>query len=355
MRKLILITALCACAVFTGCGEKNTEPVSPAIENQEVVAEDVLKLMQQHVPDEDNLTENILDGPVEISSTLSESGQYDIYSVTLLWGNFMPGLDVDNAPTDWSGTLSFNGVGEIKVSYLIDFENGQDELLIDDIPTSESWVSFTGMDLDGISFLIYYDKNVVYFAAPWLTFKTEQITLEFPFDKLVKFDAYYPTSNIGGVGIHSRLVWDNNCEGGLIEGKWIKESFGIGKGRIEALWTDRLGEPYGYFTGEFWTDDGGRGRLSGSVSGYFTDHVIAEVKGCWHYDDMRMCPMCGESHGVFLGYYHNIVEDTYGNIAGEFGDLSIDPSLLELPLSGIWKQRCRKPSNSFNDSEGNGR
>ncbi|MEE9441641.1 MAG: hypothetical protein V3V99_03135 [candidate division Zixibacteria bacterium] len=352
MRKLFFLPILCVLIAFSGCGEKNIDPVSPAIENPEIVPEDVLKIMEQYVPDEENWTENSLDASGNITETLS--GDYDIYSVTLLWGNFMPGTDIDNALDDWSGSLSFNGVGEIKVSFLIDFERGQDELLFDNIPTSESWVSYTGLDLDGISFLVFFDKSVYYFAAPILTFKTEQITLEFPFEKLAKLDAYYPTSNSGGVGIHSRLVWDNNCQGGLMEGKWIKESFGSGKGRIEALWIDRFGEPFGYFTGMFWTDDSGRGRFFGSVSGYITDHVIAEVKGCWYYDDLRLCPMCGESHGVFMGYYRNIMDGTHGNIAGEFGDMAIDPTILELPLSGIWKQRCRKPSHSFNDSEGVG-
>ncbi|MFH1700715.1 MAG: hypothetical protein ABIE07_09030 [Candidatus Zixiibacteriota bacterium] len=353
MRKLLLFPILCVLVAFPGCGDKNVEPVSPVIENPEIVPEDVLKIMEQYTPDEEDWTENSLDASGIVSQTLS--GDYDIYSVTFLWGNFMPGIDLDNTPTDWSGTLSFNGVGEIKVSFVIDFEQGQDKMLIDNIPTSDSWVSFTGLDLDGISFLVFLDKNVDYFAAPWLTFKTNQITLEFPFEKLAKLDAYYPTSNSGGVGIHSRLVWENACQGGLMKGKWIKEAMGSGKGRIEALWIERSGEPFGYFTGMFWTDDSGRGWFSGSVSGYVTDHVIAEVKGCWHYDDLRMCPMCGESHGLFMGYYHNIIDNTHGNIAGEFGDMTMDPTILELPLSGIWKHRCRWSSNSLNDSEGNNR
>jgi hypothetical protein len=65
------------------------------------------------------------------------------------------------------------------------------------------------------------------------------------------------------------------------------------------------------------------------------------MEGYWFYDDMRMCPMCGEGHGVFYGTFEDQMgSNRAGTIFGEFGDYSLPPDDIEMPYRGFWQYNC---------------
>ena len=126
----------------------------------------------------------------------------------------------------------------------------------------------------------------------------------------------------------------------MMRGKWIKESSFDDHGRFEGMWLSQNGIPLGYLNGRYWTTDDGEQLIDGSVSGLYTDQIIANLRGHWHYDDPRMCPMCGVGHGKFAGRIYLTNSNAAGEFRGEFGDWSLPPDDLVMPFSGGWRMHC---------------
>jgi hypothetical protein len=266
----------------------------------------------------------------------------DVYAVTFLWGQLtnsvIPGMPV----TDWSGRLWVNGVAMVQPRRTINFEPGQDSILIEDVPSEAAWVSETSVDFDGISFMVFLRRDITYIVAPWLTFSTTPIELRFDFGQLIKLDTFLVLPQGNAVAVHARQIWPNRCPGGFLEGRWIKDDNSGATGRLEGLWLNYRSEPEGIITGQFWTNGDGTREYSGWVSGYFLTVIIAEFKGHWWFDDPRMCPLCGAGHGWFRGsFVYANGTNRGGSMVGEFGDFN-SPSLtsLEMPFIGLWREFC---------------
>jgi hypothetical protein len=143
------------------------------------------------------------------------------------------------------------------------------------------------------------------------------------------------------------------CEEGTMVGDWIRDDIGGETGTFYGTWYDQSGEPTGLFNGQFWTISNGVRLFYGSVSGYITDQVIAEMFGSWFYDDPRMCPMCGTGHGQFRGIFFRLAEphSGIGLLKGEFG-YADDVMNDTLPLTGSWKWYCNfMPWHTSNATE----
>ena len=198
------------------------------------------------------------------------------------------------------------------------------------------------MDFDGISFLVFLKRGVVYITPPILTFETAPITLHFDFSELVKLNALYQLEHGNALAVHARKIWPPRCPGGFIEGRWIREDNTGSHGRFEGVWMNYKGEPEGYLNGAFWTNNDGRREFDGWVSGYYTDHIIAELKGTWWYGDPSLCVTCGQGHGWFHGHFvYANGTNRGGKVAGEFGHF-LTPTVDQaaLPLRGIWHELC---------------
>ena len=349
MKKVFTLFLVCLILTIYGCGQQSTSPVVTKTEPvaQEMPAE-VEKVLDLYSFDNQNdkkgmafpLPFDIINGDTD--------GEWDVYAVTFLWGQFF-GIPTNVAvQTDWTGDLSVNGVADIKVFHKIDFEDGQDYLIDNNEPAISEWVSITHGDFDGLSFIVLVKKNITYFAPLYLAFNTEPFQLKIPIEKLILFKGFYLADNSNGVAVFARKIWHNHCPSGLMKGKWIKEDNAGQNGRFEGLWLEtNLSEPAGIFVGQFWTDDDGNRWLEGSVSGYITDQVIAHLKGQWYYDDPSLCPVCGSGHGKFNGRFEFMDRDGWGYFGGTFGwGTTVDA--LVLPLEGTWKKRC--PTISSNDT-----
>jgi hypothetical protein len=342
MRILATITMMLMLVVVAGCSEKSTTPelTEPVQSVAEEMPADVLEVMEANTPTEFDLAPaDGQGGPTW--PNIDFSGDYDVYAVTFLWGQFFD-MTHQVEPTDWSGTLSVNGVAKVHPRRTIHFEPETDSLLPSDIEAAAAWVSYTGHDFDGINFLVFLDRTVTYITAPTLTFDTEPIVLEYSFDQLVRMDEFHLLDGGNAIGVHARKIWPQRCPGGFLEGTWLKADNSGANGTIEGLWLNMLGEPTGYLSGIFSTDSEGHRIIEGSVSGYVTDHVIAEFKGTWWYDDRRMCITCGQGHGWFRAHFVSADgSERRGRLSGEIGNFhSPTDSELELPIHGVWHDYC---------------
>lgn len=342
MRNLILLSVAMLLLV-AGCSEKATNPPLPAPTAPIAgdVPSDVTQILESNTP-----TDLDLAPAGELNWTGWPPPDWvrnsDVYAVTFLWGSLAnvvtPGVPV----TDWSGTLSVNGAALVNPRRTIKFEPGQDSLVATDNPAVAGWVSQTSVDFDGICFFVFLRRDVESFAAPWLTFETAPIRLEFQFDKLVKLDAFYDVGQGRALAVHARQIWPQRCPGGFTEGKWIKADNTGTSGTMDGLWRNLLGQPIGYVRGRFYVNENNENVFDGYVTGYMLDYIICEFKGTWWYDDPRMCPLCGSGHGWFRGrYIYSDGNNRGGMMGGEIGDFRA-PVLndLELPFSGIWHDAC---------------
>jgi len=130
------------------------------------------------------------------------------------------------------------------------------------------------------------------------------------------------------------------CECGGFSGHWVRDDIGGLTGTLNGVWITDAGDTTGYFSGSFWRDDDGVGRLDGDLSGYVTDEVWGEFTGMWVYDDYRLCPLCGSSHGFLNGTFTVLHSGDTGILEAVFGDYTIPPEENSLPLQGIWKLYC---------------
>jgi hypothetical protein len=350
MKHLSLLTAILLILFVAGCSQNSTAPDQSKNNStgDQKLPDEAQKILDQYLPE--SLESQNGEQPAYLDSLPVELiDNCDIYSVTFLWGDIFNSATPSSDTTDWSGTLSMNADGVVYVFYEIDFESGEDSVLIHNNPTFAAWISLTHNDLDGLSFLVFLPRDVEYFAAPELTFETGPITKSFYFYELADLTAFYPVDTSNGLIVYSRLIWENACPGGAINGTWIKDGWLSDSGSFNGYWLDYLGDTVGIMSGIFWScSTNVRGKFAGSVSGLVTDQVIFEFEGHWYYDDPRMCPMCGEGHGIFQGQFQNLMDGRTGYIAGEFGDYSLPPDDIEMPMNGIWHYHC--PWNDVADN-----
>ena len=191
MRYSILLLVVLFIAVI-GCSEKSQNPEdsqnqNPATGNTPSYVQEMLK---KYVTENDDALANDWLSNFD-SNAIDIACNSEAYAVTFLWGDKFSDVSA-TAITDWSGSLSLNAVGSVTPKFTIDFEPGQDSILITDSPTVTMWASKISNDLDGISFMVTVRTDVEYFAAPMLTFQTGPITLEFYMADLISLDVRHP-------------------------------------------------------------------------------------------------------------------------------------------------------------------
>ena len=343
MRNLLALAVVGAALMLGGCTEHATTPEpTPVAPEPEPLPEEIGILLDNQTPTDLQMAPGDAwpwDNPPPYELTANS----DVYAVTFIWGSFFSSPTPPAIVTDWSGRISINAVGAVHVHRTIDFEPGEDSVLVSEVPTVAAFVSKTSLDIDGLSLMVFVRNDVQYFAAPWLTFETPPVTLTFDMGELEYLQAFYDLGDGRAVAVLARRVWPDRCPGGFMEGRWIHETIGQ-SGRFEGLWQDFKGQPIGIMTGTFFVDENGERILDGWVSGYITDQIIAWLKGTWWYDDPRLCPSpwCGTGHGWFRGRFDYADGRSYGGrFVGEFGHfLNPATDVATLPYRGVWHEYC---------------
>lgn len=341
MKKHVIIIVAFFILFLAGCGEKqeaiiSSTPNSPA--PSEMPAAVKAMLADYSSPENIDLSQ-IVNGTDTGFSGINDS-IYDVYLVTFLWGKILHDAPIANAAFTWDGSLSINGPSFVHAISPIDFEHGEDSLIRDYNPTSESWGSFTDNEFDGAIFILLYDKVTPTFAPQVLTFNTPPINLEFDFSQLVNLTAYYEVHPSYGVAVAAHKLTIRHCREGFFNGRWVKSDSSEFTGTFGGLWFAANGDTIGVYSGNFFKTNDGLQLLHGWISGHYTNEIIAELHGVWHFDDTRLCPMCGTGHGQFKGRFQMANSDAHGYFRGEFGDYSLPPNDRNMPMHGRWHSNC---------------
>jgi hypothetical protein len=345
MKKFFTLLIIASTAlVLAACSNKSTSPTADnnSSPRQSSVPAEVQQTLNHYaLPDDGSIPQGNLYS-TGTTPPLPSDTSYDIYAVTLVWGEMPSPASQPPQPIDWSGKLTVNAVSIVNLLSTISFEHDQDSILPSPSPSSLYWTSVTNHDFDGVTLLIYMKRGIYYFAAPTLTFTTAPKTLQWDFGQLEHLFAYYPldsTNTSSGVAIFSRKLHPRVCDQGLLSGEWVRDDIGGSSGSLTGLWVGPDGTPLGYFSGTFTTDSTNQRTFQGYLSGYLTTQVIARFSGTWYYDDPRMCPLCGSGHGKFVGRYQYLDGSASGRMQGEFGYAG-DPADNHLPLHGTWERFC---------------
>ncbi|MCB2230831.1 hypothetical protein KQH82_08970 [bacterium] len=344
MRKWLLLIIVMVAALGLSCSSRQSpsnsdSAIEPAPGHGVAALPSLQPFLSPEYPSYDAI--DMYDWPDYLPSVHDTS--YDIYAVTLVWGHTFNTAEPNPDTTDWTGTLRINFEGFAEAFEAISFEPGVDSIIPVDAPVWVPWISEThGDDFDGVTVIVFYKRGIYYFAAPTLSIETGPFSTNLYVEELASLTRFYQVNEHNGVIIHShRLPLDNFCQRGTIVGKWVQESNDRQQGSITAVWTSRNGTPQGHVFGSFSATAAGERTFTGWVTGIHTDNIIAYLAGDWWFDDSRMCPLCGSSHGLFSGTF--AWADGSGNggtLRGEFGSFELPPDETELPMSGEWKVDC---------------
>lgn len=279
---------------------------------------------------------------------------FDVYAVAFIWGRCANKWDSVAVPTDWSGSLSMNAVGSMRVRHVFRFEPGQDSLLPRIDSTSVSWVSQTTRNIDGLGVFLLVKRGVVYVAEPTLSFQTAPFSINIPISGLERYNAFYRLDDHNGVVAFARKMPRRHCPSGPIFGIWHRDSTSQ-NGPFEGFWlhSGMPGPPMPPFPpnlpkvhGKFFTTDDGKHLFAGKYTDS-TGTEIGEVFGHWFYDDPTMCPMCGSGHAQFKGRFTINGKGEVGDVHGQLGfGPGPTPNKMDMPMRGMWRFDCQKSNES---------
>ena len=112
MKRILFFAVLVALFAFEGCSQQQITPTAPKSTSDQTLAvpADIQRLIDQYaLPDNAGLP--AVSAAWQIPGGIdSVDTSYDIFAVTFLWGNLSTNATPPVTTTDWSGTLSVNGV-----------------------------------------------------------------------------------------------------------------------------------------------------------------------------------------------------------------------------------------------------
>ena len=350
MKSSRLILPFLAALLMIGCGEETKPPTSSVPEQPALTISPELEAAMTAKLDELSGT-----GHLDVSDPRPPlDSNFDYYAIVFVWGTLHPGdVHIAGGPViDWSGKMTFNGVGDINPVHPIDFEPWSDTLIADTISGLVEWKSTTLVEFDGIAGLISHDRRIYYIIEPRLTFTTAPFSIELSLDKLDRYRAIFPIDSTNAVAVMAHRIERRVCAHGQFMGQWVREDTTAFKGAMHGLWLNSDGDSVGRYDGKYLVTDSGESIFEGTISGLVTDDIKGHFKGTWWFDDPRMCPSpeCGTGHGRFVGKLAYIPAGYVGEIAGEFGDMTGNKAM---PMHGAWRVFCQdlNPARSENPTE----
>jgi hypothetical protein len=337
MKRLLILFNITLLMLILGCSQERTTPTQSEAEPQgSAIPNSWQNTLDSLDIREPLLYDQILD-PTNSLPLLSDPDM-DFYAVTFIWGRLPLAPPSDGPAIDWGGSI-FADCAKGEVLDAISFEPGQDSLVVPPEGDLFAWESITTSHFDGIAIIVGFCNVCAIPCLDGLSFLTEPITIELSTDQLAYLNAFYPVDEFNGVVVIARRIPRLDCPRGTFDGQWIRVD-DWRTGRFNGLLATGDGVPFGRMAGRFWPEgDNYVWTFAGELSGIETDEVKAILRGVWYYDDPRMCPMCGEGHGMIKGLILSPKGRPIGHLVGEFGDWCIEcPDTL--PLRGHWAIRC---------------
>jgi hypothetical protein len=317
MKSIGFVLALATVALWAGCSDQSTQPAGNTAVNQEqTLPADYAPLLDSL----DVLTEmpRLTPSGSTADSGILPAGNYVHYKVQVVWGNLDNNITEDSNAWDWSGALTLHFEGGVFPDSVIDFEPGQDSILVTNAIHFVPWVSLTDGDFDGILFDVYYNTDICYFAAPKWEFVTRPFRQEWTYDRLNGMDTVYQVDNINQVWVKTWQVSEPPCPKGYVAGAWVNKD--RDNGYFFGHWMNDGGMPTGYVLGKFWTENVGGRVLKGiRVSSFF--YVDGYLFGEWKYADENgpSTSVLRASEGVFRARYTDRNWNVLGSVEGKFG------------------------------------
>ncbi len=355
MKKAILPFVALLLLLAIGCSEqKATAPDQTAQVGQQTTVDPVAVV-------EENATTDW--SQPELSATFqaqvdSIDTSFDAYALVFIWGQCANPQDSVAVPTDWSGSVSMNAAGYLRLRHPIRFEPGQDTIYPPTDSASVSWGSKTSREVDGLGLMVLVKRGITYAVAPTISFGTTPFSIQIPVDSLARLNTFIKIDDHNGIVIFARQLPRRICPHGGLLGVWHRDSTGW-NGPFEGLWL--RGEPLnwpltnaavrvGKVRGRFYTTD----DFQHLFKGRYTDTAgveVGDVFGEWMYDDPTMCPMCGSGHARFKGRF---TRDGQGEVGFVEGELGFGPGATlprtDMPLRGRWQIDCRNSDPTTGES-----
>jgi hypothetical protein len=277
-----------------------TEPTSlEAEENGGYETEDEepmfgLESMEQYEADAEEEDPTVSE---EEETAAEADPEAQVYLIRIVWGNLaLNGRDdrdlgrTEADWIDWSGSLSFNGDGELLLKRTILFDR-HDSIVREDDPLAIEWQSYTGPHIDGIlAKLIYHPSEEG--EAPVVSFVTDPVTQEIAVLELDHYNEIVTIDEEGhGAAFTALRVDDDDCEEGFLHGKFHDRPEGEG----------------GIFRGAVLSETG---ALNGHVRGHYGVN--------------------DEEEQVFFGKYINTTGHYRGILHGSYGDGAFEGTWFEV-------------------------
>lgn len=352
MKKATLLVAAMLLLLAIGCSEQKS--TAPDQTNQ-VATVNPAEVVEENATTEWSQPQTAPGFQAQLDSI---DTSFDAYALVFIWGQCARPQDSIASPTDWSGSVSMNAAGSLRLKRPIRFEPGQDTIYAPTDSFSVSWGSFTSLDVDGLGLMVLVKRGVVYAVAPKISFSTAPFSIEIPVDSLARLNAFFRIDEHNGIVIFARQLPRRICPHGAMLGVWHRDSTGQ-NGPFEGLWL--RGEPFGWpppnptikvgkVHGRFvLTEDGKR-----VFHGRYTDTAgveVGDVFGEWMYDDPTMCPQCGQGHGRFKGKFTRDGQGEVGFVEGELG-FGPGPTLnrMDMPMRGRWWMECKNTDPNTDES-----
>ncbi len=263
--------------------------------------------------------------PTFAALTADTSPGQQVYLVRIVWGNLE--LDSGNPnetetnPIDWSGTLSFNGNGELHLMRTILFDL-HDHIVNESDPKLVEWVSHTGPHIDGILVELLYTPDSTA-ETPKLTFATATMTQEISLDQLDHYNQIVTIDQDGhGAAFTGLRTDDDTCLEGFLQGKFHDRTDAAG-GIFRGRFVSDHGDLHGFLRGHYGVDSTGANAFFGKYIDA-TGHFVGLLHGT--YGD-----------GAFDGDWTNRAGTTTGTVDGKYvTGTTVDSGFFQ----GFWEENC---------------
>ena len=343
---------------------------------------------------EQEVTDPILSTPG--TRELVNSADAGIFQLRAVWGT-IPNDSTVTTTTDWSGSLTLTR-GAIVLRRLIQFESGQDSILLRTSPTLLEWVSFTKTSHDGIAVNLFVPPGVPTIDSAWVrhdtdstltidsswvhndgdstlvidsswvitgfdstlvvdtippepatvTFATDPYSRTFTLPELAALDTVITLTDGNKVAFQAMQLFRETCPRGILAGMWGLDSTGAGV--FKGFWMTGEGHLTGFVDGTFGKDSLGANVFFGKwidMSGQFQ----GLLRGTW-----GRSPAAANQHnhgkrpgGWFSGTIYDAGGSSGGVLSGRFHDAL---KYKDGWFQARWKLNC--PNMGDDDEIGDG-